>query len=83
MIIHILVIESPEGEIEECKAIREREIATENIISWAEDYGIVLDTEKSESEIYFEEDQEGEYIARIIDENAGQARIFTCELESY
>ena len=30
-----------------------------------------------------EEDEEGEYISRIIDENAGQIRIIPCELESY
>lgn len=83
MIIHVLVIESPEGNIEELKAISEREIASANIISWAEDHDIILDMESTESEIYFEEDEEGEYISRIIDENAGQAIIFHCELESY
>ena len=83
MIVFILVIESPEGIIEECKVMQEREIATENIIAWAEDNNIVLDTETTESELYFDEDDEGEYIYRIIDESAGQIRTFSRELESY
>ena len=83
MIVYVLIVESLEGAIEECKVMQEREIATENIIVWAEDNNIILDTENTDSEIYFAEDEEGEFICRIIDENAGQARIFSRELESY
>ncbi len=83
MIVYVLVIESIEGEIEECKVMQEREIASNNLTDWVEEHGIVLDTDVSESEIYFCEDEEGEYIYRIIDHEAGEIRIFTCELESY
>lgn len=83
MIVYVLITESIDGEVEECKVIQEREIASDSLISWAEEHGIILDAESSDSEIYFSEDQEGEYIYRIIDQDIGEARIFTCELESY
>jgi len=81
--IYVFIAESPDGEIETCRTLVEREIATDYIIRWAEDNGISLDPEDGDCEIYLESDDEGDYINQIINENAGRAIIIPCELEEY
>lgn len=83
MLLHVLIINTPDGNIDECNIFEERELASESLLFWAESNNIELDTDVTESEIYFDEDSEGEYISRIIDDNAGQALILSRELESY
>jgi len=81
--IYVFIAESPDGEIETCRTLIEREIATDYMIGWAEDNGISLDPEDGDCEIYLESDDEGDYINQIINESAGRAIIIPCELEEY
>jgi len=81
--LYFFIIESINGDIEEFGATEIRERAIDKLLEWASDNGISLDEADTTAEIYVENDDEGEYISKIIDDEMGKAQIMTCELEDF
>lgn len=81
MQVYVVLVESVDEELEQCKVFYDKRKASEFLQDWADDNGIILDKDETESDLYFEEeDGEEEYISQVIDDGVGKIRIIPSEL---